>query len=203
MKSSKKTDRRFPERCEGRARRRYGGWKAAASALTWLLAAGLLPACGVEQGVPTQGAEEPFRLRLMREATDLEAAGAGGCIRGRLSVVRSFDAAARGVWIADTLEQGDALPAGVHAGIAGEENGLGWQIALPEVGTVLRAHPVGLPEDAAGAILLGKRAGSPADAGPCDPATESLDHGAALLRRLRDAYASPGGERPIEVSIEP
>jgi hypothetical protein len=203
MTSSERIDLRFAERSEAEARPRRRGWKAATASLPWLLAAGLLLACGVEQEAPAQGDEEPFRLRLVREAADLEAAKAGGCIRGRLSVVRSFDAAARGVWIADMLEQTDALPAGVHAGVAGEDADQGWQIALPELDAVIRAHPGGAPEEAAGAILLGKRAGSPAEAGPCDPATERLDHGAALLRRLRDAYASPSNERPIEVSIAP
>jgi hypothetical protein len=65
-----------------------------------------------------------------------------------------------------------------------------------------RDLPDGVPSDAAGAILLGRRADSPAAAGPCGPAAERLDHGTALLRRLRDAYASPGNERPVEVSIE-
>ena len=201
MTSSERTDRRFPERSEGKARPQCRGWKALASFLPWIFGAGLMLGCGVEQGAPMQGAEEPFRLHLVRETADLEADA--GCIRGRLSVVRSFDAAARGVWIADTLERTDALPAGTHAGVAGEEESQDWQIELTDLGAALRAHTGGLTEDAAGAILLGKRADSPAGAAPCDPAAERLDQGDAILRRLRDAYASPSNERPVEVSIAP
>ena len=112
MTSSERTDRRFAERSAAKARPRRRGWKGAALVLAGLLGAGSLLACGDEEGATAQGAGEPLRLRLVREAAGVEAADAGGCIRGRLSVVRSFDAAgaARGVWIADTLERTPALP---------------------------------------------------------------------------------------------
>ena len=122
---------------------------------------------------------------------------------GRLYVVRDFGTGApgRGVWIADTLEPSAGLAAGLHAGIARDDGETGWRIELPELGAALRAHPGARADAGAGAILLGRRAASAA--GSCDPARERLGEGTTLLRRLRDAYASPSDERPIEVAIEP
>jgi hypothetical protein len=180
-------------RAAGPPRRRRG-------ALAFLLA------CPVLLTASPGLAEGPFRLRLVHEAADVEAAvGGAGCVRGRLYLVRDFgsEAATRGVWIADSLEASAALPPGIHAGVARDDGETGWHIELPELGAVVRADPGAGADLAAAAILLGRRAASSAPAGSCDPALERLSDGTPILRRLRDAYASPSNERPIQMSIEP
>jgi hypothetical protein len=164
----------------------------------------LFVACAVLLAASLASADAPFRLRLVREAADVQAAAeGGGCVRGRLYLVREFNAGAtgRGVWIADTLEPSAALRSGVHAGVARDDAETGWHIELPASGTILRAQGnAGLDADAD--ILIGRRGTSIAGAEVCDPARDALSDGAAILRRLRDAYASPDNQRAIQVSIE-
>ena len=160
MKSGDTSERQFAGRiaCAARPSRRRR--KAFGFALACLVLLAASPGRG----------EEPFRLRLVREAADVEAAAGGeACIRGSLYLVRDFGAGAagRGVWIADTLEASAALPVGVHAGVARDDGEMGWRIELPAPGVVLRAAPGAGAETA---ILLGRRDASAAPPESCDPA---------------------------------
>jgi hypothetical protein len=154
-------------------------------------------------------AEEPWRLRLVRFSADLEADDAA-CIRGRLYAVRAFDdaSAARGVWMADTLELRSTLAskrlplAGRQTGAVRDDHQEGWRIEMGGSDWVLRAHPEGRRGDSQEAILVGRRPAS-TSADPCDPAKERLEDGAAIARRLRDVHASRMAGRSVEVWMEP
>jgi hypothetical protein len=152
------------------------------------------------------GAAEPLRLRLVRWPADL-ADKSAQCIRGQLYAVRGFGEEAQGVWVADTLEStspvepGERVPAGLHVGVADQQGQMGLQIQIADVERVLRAHPEGLAEHAPGVILVGRRPASAGDS-PCDPATERLEDGAPVMRRIRDIYAARSDGQSIEILME-
>jgi hypothetical protein len=151
-------------------------------------------------------ADEPLRLELVRESADLEAsAELGACVRGRLYVVRSFEPGDRGLWIADTLEipadsiSNEWIEAGRHAGVVRDDGEAGWRIELRDAETALVA---GLAQVAQGhTIRLGRRPGSLT--GPCRTASQVLEDGSAIQRRLRRLYASASFERAVEIRVRP
>lgn len=161
----------------------------------------------VGAGLPADAAE-PLRLKLVRSQADVADEGAQ-CIRGELIAVPAFDeeAVGRGVWLADTLEfpsavkPGERVPEGLHVGIASTEDALGLQIEITDIERILQAHPEGRAERAPVVILVGRRPATAGD-GPCDPETERLDDGAALVRRIRDVYEARGDGQPIEILME-
>jgi hypothetical protein len=151
--------------------------------------------------------EEPLRLLLEREP----AAQEGECLRGTLSVVRSFSSAdtERAVRIADFLEIPSGsdsvwLRAGTHVGVARDDEETGWRIEIeePDGLRALRAPPPSDLGEEEGSVLVGRRV-APAPTGDCDPSVERLEDGGVLMRRLRQVYASPTNERPIEIEIRP
>jgi hypothetical protein len=176
-----------------RSRRRL---LVSATAVLGLVLAATLPA----------RAAEPLRLHLVRSPSDLADKNAQ-CVRGQLYVVRGFDEEARGVWVADTLEfptpirPGDRVPEGIHVGVANQQGAMGLQIQISDVERMLRAHPEGEADHDPGIVLVGRRPAS-ADNGSCDPKTERLEDGAAMMRRIRDIYAARGDGQPIEVLMD-
>jgi len=170
---------------------------------------GVLVAAAVLVAAGGAFADEPLRLDLLRDGEDLAAlAGVGDCVRGRLFLVRSFDAAAasRRVWVADVLETtsvpGGAIPSGQYAGLVREHGEGGWRIELTEVDAVLGASKDGSDDSRAHRVLLGRRPDGPrSDA--CLSSEERLEDRSAIVARLRHLAASPAGARPIEVRVQP
>lgn len=154
-------------------------------------------------------AEEPLRLDLLREPSDLASLADGGeCVRGRLYVVRRFDAeaAVRRVWVADVLElkgaAGDPIPSGQYAAGVHEDAEGDWRIELTAVNAVLAASDPGAGEASLHLALLGRRPEGPRP-GACVTADETLEDRSAIVARLRKLTESPGGERAVEVRVRP
>lgn len=158
--------------------------------------------------LPSQaGAEEPFRLKLVRVKADVEAKESP-CIRGSLLTVYDFDGTSegRGVWLADTLEirrapeEGRALRSGSYSGGVRVDGSRGWVIRIGATDHVLRAHPEGPRREPDGAVLLGRRPAT-AGTGPCELGKERLLDGAAITRRIQDVYQSRGVSRPVQLLV--
>jgi hypothetical protein len=152
-------------------------------------------------------AEEPLRLALVRDAADLRSVeGSAGCVRGRLYVVRSFDAGARRVWVGDVLEitsaEAGAIAPGPRDGLVRPDREDGWRLELPDANAVLASAPGGSAEAATHRVLLGRRPDGSRPAA-CRTQVELLEEREAIVERLRRLAISPSGSRAVEVRVSP